>query len=646
MKQTSQATLKVTAPPVVKRLRWHVIVLSLVLIAVFSAISGWAALYRNELLSAGYLPRVSILVLIGFTILNAVFKRLLPSLAFTKSELIFTFIVFLSTAAISGEEFGIHFYLNLLGLVYYDSPQSQWFGLFTPHIPPYLVPSLQFRDPSILWAFEGMPEGAKLPLSSWLVPLLIWTPYLLCVYAFIVCLCGLLAKQWEEHERLLYPLTQVPTELSSDEGGELPKVFLSVPFWFGFFVAALPYSIRALHLYFPQIPDPQIQRNLGEIFPAGPLSAFNGINLHFYPEMVGIAFLLSREAGLSLWLFPFIRRAEVALRIALGFDMYHSEFITYQTVAAYIVVAGAIFWAARFSVFEALKGVIARSQANEERKFLVGLLSSLLLILLWAKFAAKVSIVWAIILFLGLAVVSVVVARVVCETGIYIYSSPFRIYQVIYDVFGVDRLGARNIVMLTAMSWVQIRSTATLASGYISNAIKLGTIVGLSRLTTAFWILLSVFVALSVCHFTFPTVIYAYSLTKLSWWAQSAPQKTANFVGQYLTTKRPLTVHHFAGLIFGALTSWALIKLRLTFVGFPLHPLGFIAWQGWPIDRYWLPILLGWAWKAVVLHYGGYHAFSVQKPFAYGLIAGGATSLTSWIVLRLFYPTAESIIAD
>ncbi len=88
-------------------------------------------------------------------------------------KLIFTFIVFLSTAAISGEEFGIHFYLNLLGLVYYDSPQSQWFGLFTPHIPPYLVPSLQFRDPSILWAFEGMPEGAKLPLSSWLVPLLI-----------------------------------------------------------------------------------------------------------------------------------------------------------------------------------------------------------------------------------------------------------------------------------------------------------------------------------------------------------------------------------------------------------------------------------------------------------------------------------------
>lgn len=646
MERTPQTALKVIVPPVVKRLRWHSVVLGLILIAIFSAISGWAALYRNELLSAGYLPRVSIPILIGFTILNAVVKRLSPSLAFTKSELIFIFVLFLSTAAISGEEFGIHFYLNLLGLVYYDSPQSQWFGLFTPHIPNYLVPSLHFRDPSILWAFEGIPEGAKLSLSSWFVPLLIWTPYFLCVYAFVVCLCGLLAKQWEEHERLLYPLTQVPMELSSSEGGELPKVFLSVPFWLGFFAAALPYSIRALHLYFPQIPDPQIQRDLGEVFPAGPLSAFNGIDLHFYPEMVGIAFLLSREAGLSLWLFPFIRRAEVALRIALGFDMYHSEFITYQTVTAYIVMAGAIFWAARFHILEALKGAIARGQTNEEGKFLVGLLISLLLILLWAKLAAKASMVWTFALFLGFAIVSVVVARVVCETGIYIYSSPFRIYQVLYDTFGVDRIGARNIVMLTAMSWVQIRSTATLASGYISNAFKLGTLVGIYRSSLALWVLVGVFIVLIVCHLTFPTVIYAYSLTKLSWWAQGAPQKAANFVGQYLTTERPLTIHHFAGLLFGALTSWALIKLRLTFVGFPLHPLGFIAWQGWPIDRYWLPILFGWAWKSVVLHYGGFHAFNAQKPFAYGLIVGGVTSLTSWILLRLFYPTAESIITD
>ncbi|MCS7266143.1 MAG: hypothetical protein NZ805_15085 [Armatimonadetes bacterium] len=646
MEQTSQAELKVVDLPVIKRLRWHAIVLGLILIAAFSAISGWAALYRNELLSAGYLPRVSIPVLIGFTVLNAIFKRFLPSLSFTKSELIFIFALFLSTAAISGEEFGIHFYLNLLGLVYYDSPQSQWFGLFTPHIPNYLVPSIHFRDPSILWAFEGMPEGAKLPLSSWLIPLLVWTPYLLFVYALVTCLCGLFAKQWEENERLLYPLTQVPTEISSDERGDLPKVFLSHPFWLGFFIAALPYSIRALHLYFPQIPDPQIQRDGGEIFPAGPLSAFNGVDLHFYPEMVGIAFLLSREAGFSLWLFPFIRRTEVALRTALGFDMYHSEFITYQTIAAYIVMAVAIFWTARFHIIRALKEATVRSQGTEESKFLFGFLLSLLLILLWAKFVAKASWFWTFILFLGFAIVSVVVARVVCETGIYIYSSPFRVYQVIYDAFGTDRIGARNIVMLTAMSWVQIRSTATLASGYISNAIKLGAAVGISRLSIAFWFLLGIFIALSACHLTFPIVIYAYSLAKLSWWAQGAPQKAANFVGQYLTTKRPFTVHHFAGLLFGALTCLALIKLRLTFVGFPLHPLGFIAWQGWPIDRYWMPILFGWAWKSIVLHYGGYHAFKSQKPFAYGLIAGGSTSLTFWIVLRLFYPTAESIIAD
>ncbi|MCC6037657.1 MAG: hypothetical protein LM632_05560, partial [Armatimonadetes bacterium] len=68
------------------------------------------------------------------------------------------------------------------------------------------------------------------------------------------------------------------------------------------------------------------------------------------------------------------------------------------------------------------------------------------------------------------------------------------------------------------------------------------------------------------------------------------------------------------GLIIGALTCWLLIKLRLTFVGFPLHPLGFVAWYGWPIDRYWLSIFIGWALKSAILRYGGYRTFHKFRP--------------------------------
>jgi hypothetical protein len=131
----------------------------------------------------------------------------------------------------------------------------------------------------------------------------------------------LFARQWEEHERLLYPLTQVPMELSGDDQHAVPLVLRSPFFWPGFLAAAIPISLRGLHLYFPQVPDPRLQRTVAELFglapnaplfPTGPLSAFNGLLAHFYPEMVGIAYLLSREVGFSLWFFLFLRHTEVA----------------------------------------------------------------------------------------------------------------------------------------------------------------------------------------------------------------------------------------------------------------------------------------------------------------------------------------------
>ncbi len=661
LQMDNHGAVKTTREVITTYVRWYAIALAIALVIGFTFVSGWAALLRHEILGTGYLPRGVVPLFLLLVTLNSVVKLRLPSVAFTKMELVFVFIILLSTAAISGQEFGIHFYLNLLGLVYYSSPQSQWFGLFTPHLPSWLVPSLNPRDPPILWAFEGMPDGAKIPLGNWFVPLLLWTPYLFSVYAFLTCFSGLIARQWEERERLLYPLTQVPLELSGNNEQPLPRILKSPIFWLGFTIPVVLYSLRGLHLYFPTVPDPQLQRDAGILFPSGPMAVFNGLPLHFYPEMVGIAYLLSREVGFSLWFFCLLRRAEEALRIALGIDMGHSEFFTFQSVAAYIVMATMLIWTARYHFRDAWRRLFDELRRKFSRRIthkfphknrlsdtwaLYGILLSFVGLLIWAKIVAGVSILWVSILLLGLTVVSLVVARVVSEAGIYIYSAPFRVYQVLFDVFGKDRIGTRNVVLLSVMSWVQARSTATLASGYLANAFRLASSVGMSHLFAASWILVAILVTLLVCHVTFPKVIYNYSVSKLSSWAQTAPLNTANFVGQYLTSQKVLTGHHWWGLAFGIATCILLIKLRLTFVGFPLHPLGFITWQGWPINNYWLSIFIGWAIKVAVLHYGGYQIWYRFRPFFYGLIVGGTTTLTLWILLHLLYPTSEPIIYD
>jgi hypothetical protein len=435
-------------------------------------------------------------------------------------------------------------------------------------------------------------------------------------------------------------------------------------FWVGFVLAAVPLSLRGLHLYFPQVPDPRLQRTMAELFglapnaplfATGPLTAFNGLLAHIYPEMIGIAYLLAQEVGLSLWLFMFVRHLQVAARIALGQDMYHAEFLTYQTLAAYVVMAAGTIWMARGylkTIVQETMTTVARRLRGEKRTpppeawALMGTALAFAVLLVWGRWVAGVSVLWAGVMLVGLMVASLVIARVVAETGIYIYSAPFRINQVLFEVLGRDRLGARNIVLLTAMSWVQIRSTGTMAAGYLSNAMRLSSTVGMERKAAGLWMLLAIAITVAVCHGVIPTVIYEYGVPKLSWWARSAGLNTANLIGQYLTVERPMTGHHWAGMAVGALICWGLMKLRLTLSNFPLHPLGFVTWMGWPIDRYWLSIFVGWVVKALVVRYGGYRGFGVLRPLAYGLIVGGTTTLTFWILLRLLFPTSESLIYD
>ena len=91
----------------------------------------------------------------------------------------------------------------------------------------------------------------------------------------------------------------------------------------------------------------------------------------------------------------------------------------------------------------------------------------------------------------------------------------------------------------------------------------------------------------------------------------------------------------------GAAATAMLVTLRQRVVWWPLHPLGFVAWVGWPTDRYWLSILLGWLAKVVVLRFFGYRAFAQLRPLAFGLVLGVSVILTFWIVFHFFVPGPE-----
>jgi len=364
----SSETVLVAVPVALhgEALTLRAIVIGILLCIGFSVVGAIGALLRYEIIGTGYLPRGVIFIMLLLLLINPFIGRFSKSLQLKRSELLTIFCMLSSVAGIAGQEYANHFYLNLAGLVYYSAPGTKWEGAFVKHIPEWLLPSTDPRSIVIRYFFEGLPAGTPIPWMAWLLPLSIWTIYFFLVYTLIALFGALIARQWEERERLLYPLTQVPLELVSGNG--VSHLFLNPLMWLCFAFSASLYLIRGLHAYFPALPELNLQRQTEVLFPSGPLTVFNYMPVHIYPEMVGISYLLSREVAFSFWFFFLFRKLQQAIRIWLGINIEHERFFTMQTIGGYILLATSLLYTSRYHLASILKLALSRAKGGERNE--------------------------------------------------------------------------------------------------------------------------------------------------------------------------------------------------------------------------------------------------------------------------------------
>ena len=81
------------------------------------------------------------------------------------------------------------------------------------------------------------------------------------------------------------------------------------------------------------------------------------------------------------------------------------------------------------------------------------------------------------------------------------------------------------------------------------------------------------------------------------------------------------------------LVSW----LRIRFVGFPFHPLGFCIGSGAGIIWLWCPFMIAWALKLIVLRYGGLKFYRKTVPFFLGLILGDYVLGATWALIGVIW---------
>jgi len=229
-------------------------------------------LRRYEILGTGYLPRGVVFYLLLLTGYNIIIRRFLPRAGLRREEILVVFCALLAMNTIPAQDFAQHFYLNLTAMVQYTGPDSQIEHLNIPEqFRLGMLPGTRQSDPAVKWIYTGLPDGASIPYRAWLLPYLIWTPYIFLLYWLLLWCAALISFRWEEHERLLFPLVQIPLETAEKPEGELSEVLRNKTMWTTFALITALYTLIFLRAYYPFLPEIKISKTTEQLFSEGPL---------------------------------------------------------------------------------------------------------------------------------------------------------------------------------------------------------------------------------------------------------------------------------------------------------------------------------------------------------------------------------------
>ncbi|MBI3922112.1 MAG: hypothetical protein HY318_11895 [Armatimonadetes bacterium] len=649
----------------------------------FTALLGVVTPYCDLVLQGTWIAccHLPIGVFILFTILllgvNTPLYQFGTKLGFTPQELLTIYAMMLVGAGIPS--FGLTEYLfpTLAGAYYFSSPENKWVEECFKHIPQWMVPynveeamtaagattagALSFDalyshlpawmlpgNRSVVTAFyEGLKPGQHIPWGAWAVPIFAWTFAALVLFFCMTCVSTILRKHWIEHDRLVFPLAQLPLEMVRDQSAEspVPSFFRNRLMWMGCSIPAVVHSINGLHFYYPAIPEIKLAYALNQYF-TGPLWKQMGIFmviLHF--SIVGFSYLLTSELSFSLWFFFFFYIFESVILTYLGVQLqplpgYPTQpHAALQMIGAFVMVAAWMLWSARFHIWDVLRKALTGTEEVDDteepmsfRLAVFGLAAGLLILCLWCR-AAGMPVYLAVAAFVLFFMFALMLTRLVSESGL-LFVQAFRPTDVMIQWMGSSFLGARNLLLFGFIEKAFMFDLRTFLMPSLMDSHRIAESSGIRPRKLLPWLCLSIITAVVSSYIAFLTMAYRHGGVKLmSWFLTISPQQTFSFATSYMHTPYETTAMSRGLIVFGALMTWFISFMRARYLWWPLHPLGYAMGPSWPMIQLWFSIMVGWLLKTVILRYWGLRTFRRAKPFFLGLVVGEFGIAGVWLLI-------------
>lgn len=529
---------------------------------------------------------------------------------------------------------------------------------------PYLHATPENRWPELLWPLIPgplrMPEGAAetfarggadgVPWGLWARPLATYAVFFLLLYLLYFSVAAILRREWEDHEKLAFPLAQIPLWLARHADRRLmPDVFYNPIFWLCFALPMLTGSLNALHAMLPQVPNVAISGySLGPLLrePPWDILAMYGISIGINFTVVGVAFLVPREVSFSVWFFyiagALLYVAGKAMGVSTGdFGTGISRFplFTEQRTGAIVALFAVTVWLARHHLRTVLAGVFRGAPLDDAGEPLpyrwaaAGFAAALLGLVLWKLWLGAQ---WpaAIAATAFLLITAVALARIRAEVGLPAPGDVPTFADTSALVLGSAALSAQTRAV-EAYTWFtnglnEFSRSQPLASMVEGYRVAPGDQARQRRLTTLLFAW-TVPVAAIVTLGLGLTMIYHLGGENLDWIRQRAGHSPFGaLVGDLRTERAPDNIAAlFMGI--GALMFWFIWFMRTRYAFWPFHPIGFLlALDTWGLADVWFSVLAGWLLRRVAQSYGGRTGYQLLLPAVLGLITGDMVARVVW----------------
>jgi len=526
----------------------------------------------------------------------------------------------------------------ITGPSYFASPQNNYAQLME-EVPWWLAP----KDHTVIRTMYEGSEGGVIPWGPWLVPLAVWTVFLLATFVVMYCLMLMFRQQWTEKEHLTFPIAQLVMEVSDYGTGGSVGSFLRNPLmWTGFGLTAFYNVMNMLNAWNPAIPCLGKFYDLGGLLTERPWSAlqptgFLPLAIHWRPESFGIGYLVSTDVLLSVWVSYLLLRFSNFMAVIAGYEISGFPFDEQQVYGAYVAMGLFLIWVGREHLGRILRKAFTADKTIDDSHepypyrtvvwaMIIGFATMLFIPINAGMWPAT-----AVVFFGAILLFSITYARIRSEAGtpvlwMFPRTKGWQMLPFIVTGSAPFQRGTSfsNLTILTLFCWLKEGYFLTLGA-YQIESLKIAEKVHIRQRTVVKWMILALLIGLIGAYYLHIQAYYSYGANILG-----GSTSQAYFRGSESWSDLSLWVDAHGGsdmrrttaVVVGLFITTVLILLRSLFLRFPLHPLGYVMGTSQRGGEVWGPFFLVWIIKSVILRLGGMRLYRQLIPFFLGLVLG------------------------